>query len=107
MWIRNQEVTLGEAEGRERSREIGRQRETGGLGGEKERHRVGREELVVGGWKEKGSWLGSKTGRRWAQREDLATALCPGSGCRRCEQAIPTFDSKSHSAERKRSSFSP
>lgn len=46
MWIRNQEVTLGEAEGRERSREIGRQRETGGLGGEKERHRVGREEWV-------------------------------------------------------------
>lgn len=48
MWIRNQEVTLGEAEGRERSREIGRQRETGGLGGEKERHRVGREEWF--GW---------------------------------------------------------
>lgn len=39
-------MTLGEAEGRERSREIGRQRETGGLGGEKERHRVGREEWV-------------------------------------------------------------
>lgn len=76
VWIRDQEVTPGEAEGRERSGKIGRQRETGGPGGEEERHRAGRQEWVgvfgprwggEGGWK---SWRNRvpQTGEGTAER---------------------------------------
>lgn len=72
-----------------------------GSGEEVKAEVVGRGTLVVtsGPWglEGEGSQLG-EDGRCWAWREASAAALCPGIGCGRYEQAIPPFDSESHSA---------